>query len=57
MPCCMVATPDRANFGNMAREGVAPIWDGAAYNEFRDRLASDSPPEICRGCAVYHGRF
>jgi MoaA/NifB/PqqE/SkfB family radical SAM enzyme len=57
MPCCMVATPDRMNFGNMARDGVAPVWDNAAYNGFRDRLASDSPPDICRGCAVYRGLF
>jgi MoaA/NifB/PqqE/SkfB family radical SAM enzyme len=57
MPCCMVATPDRANFGNMARDGVAAVWDGEAYNAFRDKLASDSPPEICRGCAVYRGMF
>lgn len=57
MPCCMVATPDRVNFGNMAREGVVQVWDNAAYHRFRDRLASDSPPEICRGCSVYHGRF
>jgi MoaA/NifB/PqqE/SkfB family radical SAM enzyme len=57
MPCCMVATPDRASFGNMARDGVVPIWDGRSYNAFRDRLASDSPPDICRGCAVYRGMF
>jgi MoaA/NifB/PqqE/SkfB family radical SAM enzyme len=57
MPCCMVATPDRVNFGNMAREGVAPVWDNAAYSAFRDKLASDSPPDICRGCAVYRGLF
>ena len=57
MPCCMVATPDRVNFGNMARDGVAQIWDNAAYNAFRDRLASDTPPDICRGCAVYRGMF
>jgi radical SAM protein with 4Fe4S-binding SPASM domain len=57
MPCCMVATPDRINFGNMARDGVLRVWENAAYNEFRDKLASGSPPEICRGCAVYQGRF
>jgi MoaA/NifB/PqqE/SkfB family radical SAM enzyme len=57
MPCCMVATPDRVNFGNMARDGVAPVWDNAAYSAFRDKLASDSPPDICRGCAVYRGLF
>jgi MoaA/NifB/PqqE/SkfB family radical SAM enzyme len=57
MPCCMVATPDRANFGNMAHDGVAAVWDNADYNAFRDRLASDEPPEICRGCSLYRGRF
>ena len=28
MPCCMVATPDRINFGNAAQDGVIPIWGG-----------------------------
>jgi radical SAM protein with 4Fe4S-binding SPASM domain len=57
MPCCMVATPDRINFGNMSREGVVRVWNNAAYRKFRDRLASDDPPEICKGCAVYRGTF
>lgn len=57
MPCCMVATPDRASFGNMAREGVAKVWSGSAYEDFRARLDSDNPPEICKGCAVYNGTF
>lgn len=57
MPCCMVATPDRANFGNMAKAGVVKVWDSDEYNAFRERLASDDPPDICRGCAVYNGNF
>lgn len=57
MPCCMVATPDRMNFGSMAREGVARVWSGEEYRKFRERLASEDPPEICRGCAVYRGTF
>lgn len=57
MPCCMVATPDRANFGNMARDGVDAIWNNPAYLEFRARLASDNPPEICKSCSLYHGTF
>jgi radical SAM protein with 4Fe4S-binding SPASM domain len=57
MPCCMVATPDRASFGNMAKEGVVRVWNNEAYNQFRSRLASDDPPDICKGCAVYHGHF
>ena len=43
--------------GNMAKEGVVRVWDNAAYNAFRDRLASDEPPDICKGCAVYNGHF
>ncbi|WP_425570169.1 SPASM domain-containing protein [Pigmentiphaga soli] len=57
MPCCMVATPDRVNFGNMAQAGVQAIWNGDAYEDFRRRLASDEPPEICRSCSVYAGTF
>ena len=57
MPCCMVATPDRVNFGNMARDGVGRVWDNPAYNAFREKLASEIPPEICSGCAVYRGVF
>ena len=53
MPCCMVATPDRAALGNVARDGVAAVWNGPAYRDFRDRLDSDQPPEICRSCSVY----
>jgi MoaA/NifB/PqqE/SkfB family radical SAM enzyme len=57
MPCCMVATPDRINFGSMAAEGVAAVWHGAAYSAFREALSSPSPPSVCSGCAVYHGTF
>ncbi len=57
MPCCMVATPDRINMGNMAEQGVAEIWNSQAFEEFRAQLASDNPPEICRSCSVYSGTF
>ncbi|MDB5761284.1 MAG: radical protein [Herminiimonas sp.] len=57
MPCCMVATPDRINFGNMADDGVAPVWNNHAYSMFRERLADGPPPEVCRSCAVYTGKF
>jgi radical SAM protein with 4Fe4S-binding SPASM domain len=57
MPCCMVATPDRASFGNMAHEGVEAVWNNEAYRRFREKLDSRDPPEICKGCAVYNGTF
>jgi radical SAM protein with 4Fe4S-binding SPASM domain len=57
MPCCMVSTPDRINFGNMLEHGVADIWNGDAYQRFREQLASDEPAPICRSCSVYRGTF
>jgi radical SAM protein with 4Fe4S-binding SPASM domain len=57
MPCCMVSTPDRANMGNMAEQGVEAVWNGEVYAAFRDKLASEEPPEICRSCALYAGIF
>jgi radical SAM protein with 4Fe4S-binding SPASM domain len=57
MPCCMVATPDRINFGKMGAHGVQAIWNSAAYQAFRKRLSSEDPPDVCRSCSVYRGTF
>ncbi len=57
MPCCMVATPDRIHLGNIAEQGVEAVWNGDAYQDFRARLSSDAPPEVCRSCSVYSGTF
>jgi MoaA/NifB/PqqE/SkfB family radical SAM enzyme len=57
MPCCMVATPDRIQLGNMAELGAEAVWNGEAYRAFRDALSSESPPEVCRSCAIYSGTF
>lgn len=57
LPCCMVSSADRIQLGNMAEAGVAPIWNGAAYQSFREQLGSDVPPEVCRSCSVYQGTF
>jgi MoaA/NifB/PqqE/SkfB family radical SAM enzyme len=57
MPCCMVGTPDRATLGDTRRSTLVDVWEGAAYRDFRARLDSDEPPDVCRSCAVYKGRF
>jgi MoaA/NifB/PqqE/SkfB family radical SAM enzyme len=57
MPCCMVGTPDRTTLGDTRRDSLIEVWEGDAYRDFRDRLDSDDPPDICRSCAVYKGRF
>jgi radical SAM protein with 4Fe4S-binding SPASM domain len=57
MPCCMVSTPDRANLGNVRQTPAPELWQGAAYQGFRDRLDSPEPPEVCRSCSLYWGMF
>lgn len=57
MPCCMVATPDRIHFGNMAEKGVEQTWNNNQYQEFRESLSSATPPSICQSCAIYQGTF
>lgn len=58
MPCCMVSTPDRVNFGSVTGpDGVNQVWNSPAYQQFREALASDNPPDICKSCAVYQGMF
>jgi hypothetical protein len=41
----------------MAEKGVAAVWNGEAFEDFRARLASDEPPEVCQSCSLYHGTF
>jgi radical SAM protein with 4Fe4S-binding SPASM domain len=57
MPCCMVGTPDRVNFGNMLDDGVSGVWGNDAYQSFRAQLASGEPSAICRSCSLYRGIF
>ncbi len=57
MPCCMVSTPDRINFGDVTTQGMEATWNNSSYAAFRDQLASDEPPEVCRSCSVYSGTF
>jgi radical SAM protein with 4Fe4S-binding SPASM domain len=56
-PCCMLMGGDRAVLGDLAHASFDEIWHGAAYREFRAALVSASPPEVCRGCALYRGVF
>jgi MoaA/NifB/PqqE/SkfB family radical SAM enzyme len=57
MPCCMVGTPDRAHFGSVTLHGVRQVWKSAGYADFRQRLLSDDPPDVCASCAIYKGTF
>lgn len=63
LPCCMVATADRARFGRVFSDDAAQpadpraVWQGDAARDFRAALDGDEPPAVCRGCALYTGRF
>jgi hypothetical protein len=56
-----VSTPDRGSLGNMARQGTGVVWNGEAYRDSRNQLASAMPPSQCRprcaGAVRYHGTF
>jgi radical SAM protein with 4Fe4S-binding SPASM domain len=56
-PCCMVMGDDRATLGQLGEQSFPQVWYGAAYREFRRRLMSDEPPQVCRGCSLYRGTF
>jgi hypothetical protein len=53
----MVATADRASFGNVFEHGLLARWQGEAAQRFRAELAGDEPPAVCRSCALCHGTF
>jgi MoaA/NifB/PqqE/SkfB family radical SAM enzyme len=62
LPCCMVATADRASFGNVfdvadPLRGLQDRWRGPAAAAFRQALAGEHPPSVCRSCALYRGTF
>lgn len=56
-PCCMIMGSDRAVLGHAEEDGLAAIWRNDGFVDFRTRLLSDEPPDVCRGCSWYRGVF
>jgi radical SAM protein with 4Fe4S-binding SPASM domain len=56
-PCCMVMGDDRVALGSLDEQSFPQIWTGESYREFRRRLTTDQPPEVCRGCSLYRNAF
>jgi radical SAM protein with 4Fe4S-binding SPASM domain len=56
-PCCAVMGADRAVLGDAATEGFEAVWTNDAYREFRAKLMSDEPPDVCAGCSMYRHVF
>jgi hypothetical protein len=53
----MVMGSDRVMLGRLGDAEFGEIWHGDAYQDFRARLLTDDPPEVCAGCALYRGVF
>ena len=54
-PCCLHGSdPNVINFGNIFEKPFYEIWNNIEYQEFRRRLKSQTPPEICAGCTSYY---
>lgn len=49
---------ERAVMDDVLHDDLATVWAGDIYVRFHERLLSaDDPPEVCRGCSAYRGRF
>ncbi len=57
MPCCVVSTLDRINFGRVADRPLGEVWRSPDYEAFRQQPGLDDPPGLCRSYAVCHGIF
>ena len=56
-PCCAVMGADRAVLGDARAAGFSAVWTSDAYNDFREKLRTDDPPEVCAGCSMYRHVF
>ncbi len=56
-PCCMVMGDDRVSLGSLTDQTFSQIWSGEPYREFRRRLLTDEPPQVCQGCSLYRNAF
>lgn len=56
LPCCIApftgAPYQSIVLGNFLEDGVQAVWQGAAYEQFRQRLYSAAPPVSCRDCGL-----
>lgn len=54
LACDQARGPRRPVFGSAAKESLLKAWTADAFREFRDRLASDAPPDVCAACELRH---
>jgi MoaA/NifB/PqqE/SkfB family radical SAM enzyme len=55
-PCCFVPFVEHNRettiLGNAFEQPLREIWNGAAYQTFRERFLSDNPCDCCKGCGT-----
>ncbi len=56
LPCCIAPFSQRGyenyTLGNATQQSLREIWNGAAYQSFREALLSDAPPTACANCGL-----
>ena len=56
LPCCIAPFSmhgyENFTLGNAKTTPLREIWNGAEYQNFREALLSDDPPQACAGCGL-----
>jgi len=56
LPCCIAPFSARDystyTLGDATQQTLREIWNGAAYQEFRDSLLGEAPPKPCANCGL-----
>jgi MoaA/NifB/PqqE/SkfB family radical SAM enzyme len=56
LPCCIAPFSARGyetyTLGDATQQSLREIWNGAAYQDFRENLLGDTPPKPCQNCGL-----
>jgi MoaA/NifB/PqqE/SkfB family radical SAM enzyme len=56
LPCCIAPFSQRGyenyTLGDATQQSLREIWNGGAYQAFREALLSDHPPAACASCGL-----
>ena len=56
LPCCIAPFSARGyetyTLGDARSQTLAEMWNGAAYQDFRNALLSNTPPKPCQNCGL-----
>ena len=56
LPCCIAPFSARGyqsyTLGDATQQSLREIWNGAAYQDFREALIGEAPPKPCQNCGL-----